>query len=283
LFNHKSLPCLELTMDDPAKKEFIQQLFDTVSEGYDRSPLNFFQYSADHLNDYLKIKPEEHVLDVATGTGRAALTLAQQFPHARFTGVDMSSGMLNQAKDKAAKLQLNNVVFCVQDIEQLNFPDNHFDHANCSFCLFFIDDMPGVLNQVAKKVKSGGAILSTCFDENAFQPLVSKFYDRIQLYGVELPEVGFKRLADESKSTNLYRNVGLENIKTYRKNISYNLPDANAWWEIIWYAGFRGLVSQLNERDQSVFREEHLFEIQQLASEQGIPLEIEVIYTVGTK
>ena len=53
----------------------------------------------------------EYLLDVAAGTGWAALALSVPLPRGGVTGIDLSSGVLQQARNKAAVRQLHKVDF----------------------------------------------------------------------------------------------------------------------------------------------------------------------------
>jgi len=66
------------------------------------------------------------IVDVGTGTGRAALLLARE--GARVTGVDASSEMLAVAERRAAAEGVD-VRFQVGDAHTLDFPDRSFDVA----------------------------------------------------------------------------------------------------------------------------------------------------------
>ena len=57
--------------------------------------------------------------------------------------------------------------------------------------------------------------------------------------------------------------------------------DVNGWWEVVWNAGFRGLVAQVGDRLE-VFRREHLTEVQALVSDNGLRLEVDVNFSIGT-
>ena len=77
------------------------------------------------------------VLDVGTGTGRAALVLARL--GARVVGVDASSEMLAVARARAAA-EGAAVHFDRGDAHALAFPDRAFDHAVCLRVLMHAPD-----------------------------------------------------------------------------------------------------------------------------------------------
>lgn len=272
------------TMEDGKRKEFIKNTFNTVAMGYDNPALRFFKKSAALIPQYFNFIGNEHVLDVATGTGNAAINLAKALTTGNVVGVDMSEGMLAEAKDKAELNKLNNIEFIAMDMTNLTFPGDQFDGINCSYGLFFLEDMHSLLDHLVQKLKPGGKFVSCCFTENSFQPQTDLFFERIQQYGVEIPEsVGFKRLASSEKSTALYQSAHLKNIKTFQHDVGCIQKDAKEWWDVVWYAGFRGFVNQLSENDLEKFKQEHLAEISALSTDEGIPFEVGVIFTVGEK
>ncbi len=74
--------------------------------------------------DFLGDLRDASMLDVGTGTGRAALMLAKQ--GARVTALDVSPEMLKVAQMHAADANLE-VEFMTGDAHDLNFPDRSFD------------------------------------------------------------------------------------------------------------------------------------------------------------
>ena len=86
----------------------IQKGFDTVAAGYDHPSLSFFPETAKRLVEHLQLNPTDNLLDVCTGTGVVALTAAEKLRQGKVTGIDLSSGMLQQAKNKAVEKNLSN-------------------------------------------------------------------------------------------------------------------------------------------------------------------------------
>jgi SAM-dependent methyltransferase len=80
---------------------------------------------------------DTRVLDLGTGTGRAAIALARR--GARVTGVDASSEMLNVARHRSAEERLS-IDFLEGDAHALAFPDRAFDAAVCFRLLMHVPD-----------------------------------------------------------------------------------------------------------------------------------------------
>lgn len=270
-------------MDEQQRKRMFRDTFNTVATGYDRSALRFFPISAACMAEHAALAGDESLLDVATGTGNAALHFAQALPAGQVLGVDFATGMLEQAETRARAAELNNVSFQEMDMQNLDLPDNHFDVVSCAFGIFFVEDMVTQARHLASKLRPGGKLVFSGFYDTSFQPIVDRFFARIEAYGLEIPPLSWKRVGNETLCHNLLSEAGCEQIRIERRNIGYYLKDATEWWDIVWYAGFRGLVAQLSEEALARFKAEHLAEVDALAGEEGIWLDVETLYYSGLR
>ncbi|MEK6744507.1 MAG: class I SAM-dependent methyltransferase [Nitrospirota bacterium] len=270
-------------MNEQQRKTILKETFDTVAPGYDSRPLRFFPESARQLAACLDLRGDETVLDVATGTGHAALAVATRVPRGRVTGVDFSTGMLDQAARKAASLNIRNVDFLERDMEDLGFPAGCFDAAICSFGIFFAMDMAAQLSRIAQTVRPGGQVALSGFQENYFHPLKDLMVKRLSGYGVEPPPPNWKRIATEAGCKELFAKAGMDDVRVELRNVGYFLDNADAWWEVVWNAGFRRLISPLPPEDRERFKREHLQEVAGLATKDGIWLDVGVLFAIGTK
>ena len=264
-------------------KTILKETFDAVSGGYDGGALRFFPESAKNIAALLDLSGDEYVLDVACGTGHASLAIARLLPRGRVTAVDFSSGMLDQARQKAASLHLRNIDFIERDMQDLGFAESPFDVAVCAFGIFFVMDMETQLANIASMVKPGGRVMITNFQESYFHPLKDLFVNRLAAYGVQNPPQAWKRIAHEAGCRQLFETAGLADIRIEQKNVGYYLDSQDEWWDIVWNAGFRRLVAQLSQNDQERFKQEHLGEVGALRTNEGIWLDVGVLYTIGTK
>ncbi len=93
------------------------------------------------------------VLDLATGSGDLALTMARKLPEAKITGADFSPEMLARAREKG----LTNTV--VADALQLPFADASFDAVTVAFGLRNMADWGAALAEMARILAPGGHLL----------------------------------------------------------------------------------------------------------------------------
>ncbi len=92
--------------DTRCKTEQVRDMFDSIAPAYDFMN-RMMTFGIDRLwrrkaVRMLASRPHADILDVATGTGDLALLLARSLRPATVTGIDLSEGMLEVARRKAA-------------------------------------------------------------------------------------------------------------------------------------------------------------------------------------
>src|SRR5207247_3187606 len=110
-------------------------------------------------------RPEDRVLDVATGTGLVARGLVERYG-CSVVGLDQSRDMLAGARRAlAAAPNLAARIDLVQgEAERLPFSDGEFDHLTFTYLLRYVDDPASTLSALARVVKPGrrSACLEVC-------------------------------------------------------------------------------------------------------------------------
>ena len=99
------------------------------------------------LAEFLGDVSGRRILDLATGTGRAALALAKR--GAIVTGVDASREMLSVARSRAAEAGLS-IDFAEGDAHALGFPDRAFDAVVCLRMLMHVPDWRTALAELCR-------------------------------------------------------------------------------------------------------------------------------------
>ena len=124
------------------------------------------RFEIEHHSEAVKlanIQAGQHVLDVACGTGRGTLGLAQAVgPSGTVDGLDLSEAMLAQAQAKVKNLGLDQTVHFKQgNARELPYPDGAFDlvYNGYMFDLIPLDGFAPILSEMKRVLKPGGKLV----------------------------------------------------------------------------------------------------------------------------
>ena len=101
------------------------------------------------------LRAGERVLDVATGSGNAAIAAARN--GCEVTGTDYVPELLERARARAAAEGLA-VTFAEADAEDLPYPDGAFDAVTSSLGVMFAPDQERAAAELARVCRPGGTI-----------------------------------------------------------------------------------------------------------------------------
>lgn len=265
------------------RKKMIQQGFDNVARGYDHPALSFFPETAKYMMRFLELETNQQLLDVCTGTGVVALAAAEILNSGKVTGIDLSSGMLQQAKDKAANNNLTNTEFLQMDLDKLEFSKGTFDVACSSFGLFFMEDMTSALQNIVDVVKPGGKIAISTFTGDAFLPMSDLFLECYNSFGKEVSALSWKRLSTNALIEEQFNAVSINKVKIHHVPLGYKMNNAQMWWDVVWNAGYRALLNQLTDEQNIEFKKKHMADITQLIGDDGVWFNTEVLIAIAQK
>ncbi|HEY8474760.1 MAG TPA: methyltransferase domain-containing protein [Natronosporangium sp.] len=110
---------------------------------------------AERLTDAADLKAGSTVLDVATGSGNAAIAAARC--GCQVTGVDYVPSLLARARERAAAERLE-IRFVEGDAEDLPFPDASFDAVISVVGVMFAPDQPRAASELLRVCRPGGTI-----------------------------------------------------------------------------------------------------------------------------
>jgi demethylmenaquinone methyltransferase / 2-methoxy-6-polyprenyl-1,4-benzoquinol methylase len=147
--------------------QFARQLFDRLAPRYDalERVLSLDQnrrWRGVMVSAVVSSDPVR-VLDVATGTGGVARSLAD-LTDAHVVGVDLNQEMLRQGRHRLAAAGYGErVALAAARAEQLPFQDGAFDALTFTYLLRYVADPAAVLVEVARVVRPGGVVASVEF------------------------------------------------------------------------------------------------------------------------
>jgi malonyl-CoA O-methyltransferase len=129
----------------------LRRLFDTMASGWDNrmGPEGLIPLGAalDTLPD-----PPRRVLDLGTGTGRAARVVAKRFPAAEVVGLDLSPEMIENANELLPSELAGRVRFQAGDASALALGDESFD-------LVVLMNMIPFFEELARVTAPGGRVV----------------------------------------------------------------------------------------------------------------------------
>jgi ubiquinone/menaquinone biosynthesis C-methylase UbiE len=148
-------------------REIIRQMFAPVAEA---------------LIAEAQIKSGHTVLDIATGPGEPALTIAERVGlEGRVVGVDVIPEMAEAARREASRRGFRNSTFEVASADRLPFQDNTFDAVVSRFGVMFFPSPVGSVREMLRVLKPGGRIALAVWhfaERNPFHHAVSQIVER---------------------------------------------------------------------------------------------------------
>ncbi|WP_136687781.1 class I SAM-dependent methyltransferase [Halorhabdus amylolytica] len=124
---------MKRSLDDHAAR------FDQAADSYDEDGSPEYRAAAALVIEHAAPEPDDVVLDLGTGTGAIALALADDA--GAVIGRDISEGMLEQAREKAAERGLESVTFDEGRFREPNVSgDRSVDVVVSNFAMHHLDD-----------------------------------------------------------------------------------------------------------------------------------------------
>ena len=127
------------------------------------------------------ISEGDTVLDLGSGAGIDCFLAANKVGKTgKVIGVDMTSEMIEKARENARKNSYDNVEFRLGEIENLPVPDNSVDLVISNCVINLSPEKPKVFNEIHRVLKTGGKIMVS--DIVLTKELPDKVKDSIDAY-----------------------------------------------------------------------------------------------------
>jgi ubiquinone/menaquinone biosynthesis C-methylase UbiE len=175
-----------------------------------------------------QIVPHLRVLDVASGTGEPAISIATALNGTGMvTATDISAEPLAIGEQRARERNLSNIRFLVADVHALPFPDNSFERVTSRLGVMFFSDLPRALSEIHRVVTRDGRVTLL-----AWGPMLQPYFDvTIGTVLRHLPDAVvpasaatmFKFAAPGTLSKSL-QDAGFQNIDERQSEVSWNWP-----------------------------------------------------------
>lgn len=169
------------------------------------------------------------VLDLASGTGQPALTIATLVgPRGRVTATDITPGMVETIQERAEIQGLKQVEARVADAESLPFSDAAFDRVTCRFGLMFVPEVDKAFAEIRRVLKRRGRfsfLMWGSLEENPlFAASIGAFMKHVNLPPPPPDAPTVFRFADTGKLASRLKASGFDDVVVTKHQIPWPWP-----------------------------------------------------------
>lgn len=151
--------------EEQTKKEQVEEMFDNIAPNYDK--LNhIMSFNLDRMwrRKVMRIVRRSKalkIMDVATGTGDLAITLAKRIERTQILGVDLSEEMLAVARQKIQKQGLEERIMLEKgDAESLDMVESGtIDAVTVAFGVRNFENLERGLGELYRTLREGGKLV----------------------------------------------------------------------------------------------------------------------------
>jgi ubiquinone/menaquinone biosynthesis C-methylase UbiE len=195
------------------------------------------------LIELAEIKPGSRVLDIATGIGEPAITVANQVGDSGGGGhvlaIDISSRMLSIAKQRAISLGLQNVIeFKQGDAETIDLPTSTFDAVLCRWGMTLFLDFDTGLSNIYRSLVDGGRFAAAVWSSADKVPVLAITVNTVMKETNSPPPLSPKvpgpfSLSDENMLKNSFIKSGFRGVSVERVNVTFEFDSAETYTSFI--------------------------------------------------
>ena len=177
------------------------------------------------------------ILDLASGTGEPALTLARAVgPEGHVTATDLGAGMLALAEENAQQAGLTNLTFQEADAHALPFQDEIFDRVTSRFGVMYFADVGQALLEIRRVLKAGGLMALAAWGPVEQNPIsLAALGPFLRRTSIAPPPTGaphpFRFASPDSLAQELER-AGFNQVEVHLRTVSSAWPGPpEEFWE----------------------------------------------------
>ena len=165
-------------------KREVRRAFSKAADSYDAAAVLQHEVGQRMLEklDLMRLQPQR-LLDVGSGTGRGTRLLAQRYPQAQVTALDIALGMLQHARGTSSwwrKLfQGQRAQYLCADVEALPLATQSVDMVWSNLALQWCNDLPATFVELHRVIRNDGLLMFSTFGPDTLREL------RIAFAGVD--------------------------------------------------------------------------------------------------
>lgn len=236
-----------MTSGDTPDLDAVRQHWDTKSTDWIAEAERISQ-SAGIFNDLLLgaagVASGQRVLDLASGPGEPALTIAKRVgPHGLAIASDLAPGMLLGLRRRAAGSAMPSATLhCVAaDMQRLPFPDASFERVVCRFGIMFVPDPVLALRSVRRVLVPGGRTAFMAWGPRGHQtmfPLIADAVEAVTGQAADPHHFQIFRFGAPGSLATAFRAAGFDPVREIDHRFSSLAPTETPFWRTQLAMGF---------------------------------------------
>jgi ubiquinone/menaquinone biosynthesis C-methylase UbiE len=214
----------------------LQVTWDDVAAAYDHW-YDQFECDAQPINDWIcrsvRLAPGMHVLDLGSGSGQPAFTLAQFVsPKGSVIATDLSPAMVDALLRRASSTGIANLRAQVMDMEKLDFPGESFDAVTCRWGFMWPPDHLRAIAEAHRVLRSQGWLATATWDVRENNPLqgpavIERILGPASVAG-SAPRVRFD---DPGALREMFAQAGFRNVAVEAVPLRTEYESFEQWWQ----------------------------------------------------
>lgn len=233
----------------------------------------------------------QSVLDIATGPGEPALTMASLVgSQGKIFGVDPIPEMIAAARREVSRLELRNVQFEVASADHLPFPANTFDAVVSRFGVMFFPSPLDAVREMLRVLKPGQKLAFAVWhfaERNPFHCSLSRVVDRyVDSPPPEPDALDTFRFATPGKLREILNEAAVtvptERLLQFTIDVPMSVED---YWalRLEMSAKLREKISLLPQEQMTELTRQALESVREYSTDRGIRFPAEVLIVSGAK
>jgi SAM-dependent methyltransferase len=239
------------------------------------------------LVNYARPKPGMKILDLASGTGEPAITLAERVgPEGHVTALDLSRELLETAAGRARQRGLTNLSTRHADAHELPFPEQSFDLVTSRFGVMFLDHR--ALHEAHRVLKPEARACFLVWGPPD-QPFWSSMWGVVHKFAggpLTAPDQDPFKYAKAGSLSAALRDAGFPQVKEETKTLPWRWPGAaEEVWQLTQAVAtpFLPMLKRIPAERWEQVNGEVLQAVQQYAEADGINFGAVVVFASGAK
>lgn len=181
------------------------------------------------LIEAVGVDPDSRVLDVGCGPGGLATALAEVVGQESVAAVDPSQPFVSVCRARLPTADVR-----VAAAEELPFEDDSFDAAFAQLVVNFMTDAEQGVREMRRVVRPGGTVAACTWDYADGMTMLRAYWDAAHEVAPEesarFDEGKNMRYSTPEELTGLWRQVGLEDVKSGELSVTADYDDFDDLW-----------------------------------------------------